>query len=95
MNEFSWFFACIFRKVKSYLNSYWVSMVKYVCGLLGHETLISSESQKWIDDLSWFFPCSYIIMGAKSYFNSYWVPIVKYICEFLSPGTQKSVLSQE
>ena len=42
INEFSWFFACLYilRKVKNYLNSYWVGMVKYVCGLLGHGTCI-------------------------------------------------------
>ena len=59
MNEFSWFFACLytFRKVKSYLNSYWVGMVKYVFGLLGHGTLKSAASQEWIDELVDFWTC--------------------------------------
>ena len=46
LNEFSRFFAClyIFRKVTNYLNRYWVTMVKRVCSLLGHETLKSVVS---------------------------------------------------
>ena len=35
----------IFKKAKSYLNSYWVGMVKYVCFLLGHRTLKSAIPQ--------------------------------------------------
>ena len=52
MNEFSWFFACLYilGKVKNYLNSYWVGMIKYVCGLLGHGTLKFFASQEWISE---------------------------------------------
>ena len=40
MNLTDFFYMLIlFRKVKSYINSYWVGMVKYVCGLLGHATI--------------------------------------------------------
>ena len=35
----------IFKKAKSYFNSYWVGMVKYGCVLLGHRILKSAIPQ--------------------------------------------------
>ena len=42
-----WFFVWWykFRKVKSYVNNFWVIMVKNGCGLLGHGTLKYAVSQ--------------------------------------------------
>ena len=70
-------------------------MVRYEYGLLGHGTLKYAVSQERINELSWFFACSYIVKKAKSYFNSYWVHLVKYDCNLLGRGTLKSALSQE
>ena len=70
-------------------------MIKYEYALLGYRTLKSAVSQEWIDELSWFFACSYIVRKAKNYFNSYWVHMVKYGCGLLGSGTLKSALSQE
>ena len=39
MNKSSWYSGYIFRKAKSYFNSYWVGTVKYEGGLLGLGTL--------------------------------------------------------
>ena len=45
-------------KGKSCFNNYWVGMVKNKWGLIDHETLKSSLSHKWFDELSilveWF-----------------------------------------
>ena len=45
-------------------------------------------SQKLIDDLSWFFACSYKLRKTKSYFNNYLVDMIKN--GFLGHGTLKS-----
>ena len=52
-------------------------VVKSGHGLLGHEALKSALSQKWIDEMSWFFAGWYKFGTAKSYFNNYWVGMVK------------------
>ena len=47
----------IFKKAKSYFNSYWVAMVKYGCVLLGHRILksaipqLKNKSMNWADFL--------------------------------------------
>ena len=60
------FLHALLGKVKNYLNSCWVAMVKHVCGLLAHGTLKFFASQEWMNEVSWFFACSYIVMEAKS-----------------------------
>ena len=52
IHEMSWFFACKFRRAKSYFNDFWVDMVKSGCSQLFHET---PKSQVY--ELSWFFAC--------------------------------------
>ena len=39
---------------------------------LGHGTLQSALSQQWMNELSWFFTCSYIVRKAKSYSGWTW-----------------------
>ena len=45
----NWYFACLwkFRKAKSYINDFWVGMVRNGCAYLGHETLKSAVSKEW------------------------------------------------
>ena len=38
----------------SYFNNFWVGLVKHMCCSLGYETLKSTLSQGWIDELRWF-----------------------------------------
>ena len=47
------FFACCykFKKAKSYLNNFWVGLVKNSCGYFGHGTLQLTVCQEGIDEL--------------------------------------------
>ena len=58
-NKIKWFFACwyYFRKVKIYVNYFWVGLVKNDHGILVCETIKSVVFQKWIYELSWSFAC--------------------------------------
>ena len=55
-NGINWFLVCWWRfiTVKSWLNIYWVGMVKNVCGQSGHETL-KLTVQNWTEEITWFF----------------------------------------
>ena len=69
-----------------------MGMVKNGCVPLGHGALWPVVSQEWMNELSWFFACSYMVSGKqKVTFGMY---MVKYGCDFLGPGTLKSALSQ-
>ena len=70
-------------------------VVKSGHGLLGHEALKSALSQKWIDEMSWFFAGWYKFGTAKSYFNNYWVGIIKNGWGLLNHGTLKSGVSHK
>ena len=69
-----------------------MDMVKCECVLLGHRTLQSTLSQEWMNELSWFFACSYMVSGKLKFTFS--MHMVKYCCDLLGPGTLKSALSQ-
>ena len=71
----------MFRKAKSYFNSYWVGMNE------------SAVSREWMNKLSWFFACSYIVLGKLKFTMG--MHIVKYDCDLLGPGTLKYALSPE
>ena len=73
VDELSWFFTCWYnsRKLKNYVNNYWVGVVKNGRGLSGYGTLKSSVSQ-WMDDLSWFF-------AYWQWCNSYWLDHESYL----------------
>ena len=43
----------MFKKAKSYFNSYWEGMVKYGCALLGHRTLKSAIPQFKNKSMNW------------------------------------------
>ena len=59
----------------------------WVYGLLGHGTLQSTVSQEWMNELSWFFACSYIVSGKLKV--TLGMHMVKYGCDHLGPGTLK------
>ena len=58
-------------------------------GLLGLETLKSTVSQEWTDEISRFFSCWYKLSKAKSFFNNYWVGMVKNEWGLVDHGTLK------
>ena len=70
-------------------------VVKSGHGLLGHGALKSALSQKWIDEMSWFFAGWYKFGTAKSYFNNYWVSMVKNGWGLIDHGTLKSGVSHK
>ena len=70
-----------------------MGMVKYGCVLLGHGTLESAMSREWMNELIWFFTCSYIV--SRKLKVTLGMHMFKYSCDLLGPGTLKSVLSQE
>ena len=43
----------------------------------GHRTQKLTLSQKWTDEINWFFACWYKFKKAKSWFNDFWVGLVK------------------
>ena len=55
MNKSNWIFPClyIFKKAKSYFNSYWVGMVKYGCVFSGHMTLKSAVPEPKNKSMNW------------------------------------------
>ena len=60
INELGWFFACWYKfmKAKSYINNYWMGVVKNGQVLKDHGTLKPGISHKWFQELSrlveWF-----------------------------------------
>ena len=68
-------------------------MVKYGCGLLGHETLQSAVSQEWMNELSCCFVYSCIVSGKLK--DTLGMHMVKCGCDLWGAGTIKSTLSQE
>ena len=67
-------------------------MVKYGCVLLGHGTSQSAVSQEWMNELSWFFACLYMVSGKLKV--TLGIHMVKNGCDLLSPGTLKFASSQ-
>ena len=55
--------------------------------------LYTAVSQEWMNELSWFFACSYIL--SRNLKITMGMHMVKYGCDFLGPGTLKCALSQE
>ena len=45
------------RKAKSYLNDFWVGMIRNRHGHLVLETQKSAVSKEWVHEFSWFFAC--------------------------------------
>ena len=43
----------------------------------GHRTQKVTLSQKWRDEINWFFACWYKFKKTKSWFNDFWVELVK------------------
>ena len=81
--------------IKTLLENIWVGVVKNGRDFLGHGTLESAVSQKWIEELSLFVTCWYKFRNAKSYFNNSWMGIVKTGRYLLVHGTLKSTVSWE
>ena len=77
--EIAWFFACWykFNQIKSWLQNFWMGVVKNGCSQSGHDTLKLTVSQEWIDGMIWFFTCWYKFRKAKSYFTDFSVSLVK------------------
>ena len=69
-----------------------MGMVKYGCVTLGHGTLESAVSKKWMNELSWFSACSCRVSGKLKV--TLGMHMVKYSCDLLGPGTLKSALFQ-
>ena len=67
-------------------------MVKYGSVLLGHRPLQSAVSQEEMNEISYFFACSYTVSGKLKV--TLGMHMVKYGCDLLGPGTIKSALSQ-
>ena len=67
-------------------------MLKYGCVLLGHRTLQIAVSQEWMNELSWFFTCSSMVLGKLKV--TLGMHMVKYGCDLLGLGTLKSALSK-
>ena len=66
--------------------------VKNGYGLVGHGAAVS---QKWIDEMSWFFACWYQFRKAKSCFNTYWVSVVRNGWGLIDYGTLESNVSHK
>ena len=62
------------------------------CVILGHRTLLSSALSQWMNELSWFFTCSYMVSGKLKV--TLGMHMVKYGCDLLGPVSLKSALSQ-
>ena len=43
----------------------------------GHRALKLTLSQKWTDEINWFFACWYKFRKAKSWFNDFWMGLLK------------------
>ena len=69
--------------------------VRNAYDLLGPETLKSSVSKEWIDEMSWFVSSWYKFRKAKSCFNNYLVGVVKNERALIDRGTLKSGVSHE
>ena len=60
ISELVWFFACWYKfmKAKSYINNYWVGVVKNGWGPKDHGTVKPGLSYKWFDEfrrlIEWF-----------------------------------------
>ena len=63
--------------------------------LFGLGAVKSALSQKWIDEMGWYFACWYKFRKAKSYSDNYWVGIVKNGWSFIDHGTLKSAVSHK
>ena len=62
---------------------------------MGLGALKSAVLQRSIDEMSWFFVCSYTFRKAKSYFNKYYLGIIKKGWGVRNHGTLKSGVSQK
>ena len=58
-------------------------------------TIKYAVSQEWIDEMNWFFACSYKFRKAKSYFDNYWVGMVRNGQGLLDLETLKSGVSHK
>ena len=81
------FNACKSAVNLSYFNNFCIRYVRNEYGLLGPETLKSSVSQEWIDEMSWFVSSWYKFRKAKSCFNNYLVGVVKNEWALIDHGT--------
>ena len=73
-------------EIKILIEKYW--------GCCGQKWLWPPWSRgEWMNELSWFFACSYMLSGKLKVILG--MPVVKYSCDLLRPGTLKSALSQE
>ena len=73
------FLACWYKftKIKGWLKTFCLDMVKNWYGQSGPWTLKLTVSQEWIDGMNWVFAWWCKFMKAKSYFTDYWVTMVK------------------
>ena len=74
---------------------YWKLRVdRKVLGWLWSEVVATTWSQgEWMNELSWFFACSYMVSGRLKL--TLGIHMVKYDCDILGPGILKSAMSQE
>ena len=59
---------------------------------LGRRSLKNAVSQEWMNELTWFFACSYMVSGKLKV--TLGIQMVKYGCDLIDPGALKSTLSQ-
>ena len=69
-----------------------MAIAKLECVLLGHRTLWSALSQEWMNELNYFFGCSYMVSEKLKVTLD--MHMFKCHCDLLSPGILKSTLSQ-
>ena len=73
------FLACWYKftKIKNWLKSFEVGMVKNGCVQLSYGTLKLIVSEEWIDGINCFFACWYRFTKFNRWSKVYWVDMVK------------------
>ena len=68
---------CKFAKLKSWLNIFWLGMVKNGCCEFGLWTLKLTLFEEWTDGINWFFACCYKFMQIRMCLKIFGVGMVK------------------
>ena len=79
-------------KLKSWLQTFWLSMVKNGCGQSSLWSLKLTLSEEWTDGIDCFFRCWYKLMQIKMCLKILGVSLVKNEC---GEGTLKLAVSEE